>query len=98
MSTPLSETPDGVRLAVRATPRGGQNAVTGVRDGRLLVKVSAPPEDGKANAAIIKLLAKHFGIPPRSVELLSGAAAREKLFLLRGLSLATAATHIRLQS
>jgi uncharacterized protein (TIGR00251 family) len=88
MSSPLSETPEGVRVAVRAIPRAGTNALAGVREGRLVVKVTAAPEDGKANAAIVKLLSKAWRIPARRIELVSGAAAREKLLLLRGLTLA----------
>jgi len=88
MSSPFTETPDGVRVAVRATPRAGVNALAGVRDGRLLVKVTAPPEDGNANAAVIKLLSKTWRIPASSIELISGDTSREKLLLLRGVKLA----------
>lgn len=91
MSSPFTEAAEGLRLALRVTPRAGRNSVEGVRDGRLLVKVTAPPDEGKANAAVVKLLAKHFSIPPSSIELLSGATAREKLLLLRGIALADAA-------
>jgi uncharacterized protein (TIGR00251 family) len=88
MSGPFTETPEGLRLALRVTPRSGANALGEVRDGRLQVRVTAPPEDGKANAAVLKLLAKAFGIPASGMELLSGAASREKLLLLRGLDYA----------
>lgn len=94
MSSPLSETAQGLRLAIRVTPRAGRNSVEEVRDGRLLVKVTAPPDDGKANAAVIKLLAKELGIAASSIELLSGATSREKLLLLRGMALCAAATKL----
>jgi uncharacterized protein (TIGR00251 family) len=88
MSSPFSAVPGGVRVALRATPRAGANALGAVRDGRLQVKVTAAPEDGKANAAIVKLLSKAWHIPAGSIEFVSGATAREKLLLLRGVSLA----------
>ncbi len=69
------------RLAVRVTPRAARDAIAGFNDeGTLLVRVTAAPTDGAANAAVTKLLAKALGIPPRDVVLVSGATARQKLF------------------
>ena len=87
-SGPFSETPEGVRLSVRLTPRAKQNALLGVREGRLLVQVTAPPEDGKANRALDKLLSKRLGIRESAIELTSGATSRNKELLLRGVKLA----------
>jgi uncharacterized protein (TIGR00251 family) len=87
MSNPFTETPDGLRLALRVTPKAGRDTLGEVREGRLQVKVSAPPEDGKATAAVLKLIAKVSGIPVSQIELLSGATSREKLVLLHRLSL-----------
>lgn len=70
-----------MRLPVRVTPRAARDAVTGFdADGVLLVRVTAPPADGAANAAVTKLLARALGLPARDVVLVSGAAARQKLF------------------
>lgn len=88
MPAPASETSDGVRLELRVTPRAGRNALEGVRDGRLQVKVTAPPEDGKANAAVIKLLAKTWKLPQSSFEVIAGHTARDKSLLVRGVRLA----------
>ncbi|OBH20939.1 DUF167 domain-containing protein [Mycolicibacter terrae] len=49
-------------------------------DGQLTVYVREPAVDGRANAAVIRVLAEHFGVPRRSVELASGAGARVKRF------------------
>jgi len=87
-SGPFSETPDGVRLSVRLTPRARQNALEGVREGRLLVHVTAPPEDGKANRALLKLLSKRLGIRASAIELVGGTTSRNKELLLRGAKLA----------
>lgn len=75
-------------MFVRLTPRGGRDAVDGVVeiDGRLLLKarVSSPPVDGAANAALIKLLAKHFGVPKSALQLLAGETARIKTIEIAG--------------
>lgn len=94
MLSPLSETPHGLRLALRVSPRAGRNSVEGVRDGRLLVKVTAPPESGRANAAVVKLLAAKLGIPASAISLLSGETAREKLLLLAGITFDEAAERL----
>ncbi|MBS9475929.1 DUF167 family protein [Ancylobacter radicis] len=87
---------DGLTVTVRATPRGGRDAIDGLvdlADGRraLKLRVSVAPEDGKANAAIARLLAKAAGVAPSSVELVSGATARLKTFRLKGEPAALAA-------
>jgi uncharacterized protein (TIGR00251 family) len=78
-------------LRVRLTPRGGRDAVTGVReDGVLLVRVSAPPVDGKANAALCKLLAKSAGIAAGRASVVKGASSRDKVVRLEGVGAADA--------
>lgn len=67
------------RLAVRVTP-GARNEGVEIASGRVLVKVRAKPEDGKATAAVIALLAQAMAIPPSQIALLRGATSREKLF------------------
>ncbi|MCS0496784.1 DUF167 family protein [Ancylobacter sp. MQZ15Z-1] len=81
--------PEGLLVTVRATPRGGRDALDGIvtlADGReaLKLRVSVAAEDGKANAALARLLAKAAGIAPSRVELVSGATARLKTFRLTG--------------
>jgi len=76
-------TANGVVLAVRATPRGGRDAIDGVEqlaDGKsvLKVRVRAAASEGGANAALIRLIAKSLGVPPRDVALVAGATARVK--------------------
>ena len=71
-----------VRVAVRVLPRGSRSEIQGVRDGRLRIKTTAPPADGKANKDVIRQLAKEFGVPPSRVELKSGASQRNKSFVI----------------
>lgn len=70
----------GQRLAVRVTPRGGRDALTLDETGAIHIRVTAPPEDGKANTAVRKLLARALGIAPGRLTLVGGATARDKLF------------------
>lgn len=67
------------RLAVRVTP-GAKVETLEIVDGRVLVKVRAKPEDGKANEAVRALLAAALDLAPSRLELLRGATSREKQF------------------
>ena len=78
-----------IRLAVRLTPRGGRDRIDGwSRDkaGRALLKVrvAAPPVEGEANAALIRLIAKSLGRPASAVRLVSGQGARIKQLEIDG--------------
>lgn len=68
---------------MRVSPRAKHDVVSGVANGRLLVRTTAAPTDGKANKAVIRLLAKYLGVPPSRIDLLRGAAARNKVFVVR---------------
>jgi hypothetical protein len=88
-AVPWSCTPDGAVLAVRLTPKGGRDAIDRVHvlaDGRavLAVRVRALPAEGKANEALIRLIAKALGIPSRDVTLIAGATARLKRLAISG--------------
>jgi uncharacterized protein (TIGR00251 family) len=79
----------GVALAVRLTPKGGRDAIDGIAqlaDGRsvLKVRVRAAPSEGEANAALLRLIAKAAGVPPRDVALTAGATGRIKQLAIAG--------------
>lgn len=76
----------GTVFRVRVSPGASRSHVTGVHAGALKVRVSAPPERGKANAALLKLLAGALGVKQRSLRIVSGEAARDKRILLEGVS------------
>lgn len=67
-----------VRFRLRVTPRASRAAVGGLREGELLVRVTAPPVEGAANEAVIAALAAALGIPRREVRLEAGARGRSK--------------------
>lgn len=89
MTSPWKKFDDHIRLVVRLTPNGGRNAVDGIEaDGEggmlLKVRVTAVPEKGKANKALIALIAKSLGIAKSSVELVSGDTSRKKILRIDG--------------
>jgi uncharacterized protein YggU (UPF0235/DUF167 family) len=74
-----------VRLDVRVTPRASKTLVGGVRDGRLLIRVTAPPVDDAANEAVRRALAHALGLPVRSVRIAAGGTGRNKSVDIEGL-------------
>ncbi len=78
-----------VRVDLRVAPRASKNAIDGVRDGRLVVKVTAPPVDAAANDAVIALLASVLDISKRQVAIVLGATGRSKTVELTGVSAET---------
>ena len=75
------------RMTVRITPRASRDEVVGEREGVLLVRVTAPPVDGAANEALVRLLAKVVGVPRGDVLIASGATSRTKIVDVAGLEL-----------
>ena len=75
-------------LTVRLQPRARRDEVVGERDGVVVIRVSAPPVDGKANAALCRLIAKRAGVAPSRVEIVRGHTAREKVVRVEGIDLA----------
>jgi uncharacterized protein len=86
---PWRATLDGIVVACRLTPKGGRDAIDGaatLSDGTrvLLVRVRAVPEDGKANATLLRLLAEKAGAPVSNVRLVAGAKSRLKQVAVTG--------------
>jgi uncharacterized protein (TIGR00251 family) len=87
--------PRGSVIAVVVLPRSARNQIEEYQDGALRVRVTAPPVDGAANAAILKLLAEAIGLPRSRLEIIAGERGRRKRILVSGLT-PEAVTH-RLQ-
>jgi uncharacterized protein (TIGR00251 family) len=81
-------------VRVRVTPGAKRDELAGRRDGALLVRVTAPPVEGRANKAACKLLADAVGIPPSRVEVVRGASSRDKTIRFTGLGPAEAAARL----
>lgn len=73
-------------LKLHVTPRGSRSEITGWREDTLCVKITAPPVEGAANAAILKFIADSLGVRKSQVELVSGERSREKTVRISGLS------------
>ena len=83
---PWRPVPEGLRVTVRLTPKAGRIGVVALADGTPAIKasVTAPPVDGAANAALVKLLAKTRRLPKSSITIVGGAGARTKVVGLAG--------------
>jgi len=77
---------DGVVLPLRVFAGARQNGITGAHDGRLKVAVTTAPEKGKANKAVLRILADALGIKPQQLELLQGQTSPLKTVLVCGIS------------
>ena len=89
MNVRLEARAEGVILPVKANPGARENALRGVHDGQLKVSVTAAPEKGKANQAIVATLAQALSLKRSQIELIAGETSGEKRFLVRGCSLET---------
>ena len=93
----LLSTNDGCILIVKATPRASKSEIAGADPEWLRVRLQAPPVDGKANAALVELFAETFGIPKRSVAILTGDTSRLKRVRLRGVTAETVTSSLSLR-
>jgi uncharacterized protein (TIGR00251 family) len=75
---------------VRVQPRASRDAVTDEREGALVVRITAPPVEGEANAALARVLGQALGVPPSAIRLLSGQTGRRKRVQVLGVSVAEA--------
>lgn len=92
----IRETSDGIVIAVKAVPGGSRDAIVGRLGDALKVKVAAPPEGGKANAAICQLLAKTLGVAKRDVTIESGTSQPNKRIAVAGIDATTALNRLGL--
>jgi uncharacterized protein (TIGR00251 family) len=92
----IREQDGGATLRVKVKPRASRDAIAGPKDGALVVRLTAAPVEGAANASLQKLLARVVRVPPSSIEILRGATGRDKL--LRFASVSAAELRRRLES
>ena len=85
---------NGVRFGVKAVPGASRDGIAGELGGALKVRVSRPAERGKANAAIVKLLAKALGVKRHAVRIVSGKTSPSKTVEVAGITAAEAASHL----
>jgi len=73
-------------LSVRLQPRARRDEIVGERGGAVVIRVTAPPVDGKANEALCRLIARAAGVPPSRVSVVRGHTSRDKLVRVDGIS------------
>jgi uncharacterized protein len=86
----LRDTPRGLTLRVRVQPRASKDALCGERQGALVVRLTAPPVEGRANEALTRVLGDPLCVPPSAVRVLRGTSGRDKLVVVVGVDAATA--------
>lgn len=82
------------RIALKVVPGARRDSVAGALGDRLKVRVSAPPEDGRANRAVEKLLAQALGVPASDVTIATGHSSPQKSAVIRGLNASEAARRL----
>ena len=82
----IDEHPEGATVALRIQPKAKRNAILGEHSLALKVTVTAPPEDGKANDAVLELFHKVYRFHRSQLVLLSGHTHRNKVLLVRGVT------------
>ena len=78
---------NGCTISVRVQPEASRDRVLGMRDRVLRVSVTAPPRDGKANAALLELLAETLGVAKSRLRIARGHSSRDKVVAVEGLAL-----------
>ncbi len=87
---PISAVAGGIRLLVQVQPRASRSEIIGLHDGRIRIRLAAPPVDGAANEELIRFLAAVLGISKSSLRIQSGQSGRRKTLLAAGTTLARA--------
>jgi uncharacterized protein len=80
----LREKDGGVTIECRVIPRAGRTEIRGEREGVLQIALNVPPIEGRANEALIQLLAKAFRVPPSRISILKGLQSRTKVLFVHG--------------
>jgi len=75
---------DDALLSVRVQPRAKRSEVAGERAGAVVIRIAAPPVDGKANAALCRFVADAAGVPRRAVTVVRGDSGRDKVLRVEG--------------
>lgn len=82
----LTAMPDGTTIPIHAVPRASRDALDGVVEGALRVRLAAAPVEGAANKALVAFLADLLDVPKRDLDLTAGEHGRRKLLRVRGLT------------
>jgi len=90
----LRDSKRGLTFDIQVIPHASRAEIAGVQEGALKVKVTAPPMEGAANEACIKLLARELGLKKSQMEISSGVKSRKKTVMIKDISKAELETKI----
>jgi uncharacterized protein (TIGR00251 family) len=82
----IRERAGGVQIDIQVIPRSRKTELAGSRGGRLLVRLTAPPVEGAANARLVEFLSDLLGVPKRAVRIAAGEQSRHKTVTVEGVS------------
>lgn len=85
-----------MRLRIHAQPRAARSDLAGVHNGRLKIRLAAPPVDGAANEELVRFLARLLDVPRSRISLVAGGASKHKLVQVEGITLASTLSKLRL--
>lgn len=91
----IADTPGGCTIQIKVIPRAPQTLIDGMREGALLVKLSAPPVEGQANESLLRFIAHVCDVPRRAVSLVMGEKTRRKVVRVLQLTRAQATLRVR---
>ena len=83
---PITSSPSGTRLCIRAQPRASRDEIAGVAGNAIRVRLTAPPVDGAANEALLRFLASRLEVARAALTLVSGHTGRTKVVAVEGLT------------
>ena len=93
----VRESASGLEIRLHVQPRAKRSEVSGIHNGALKLKVTAPPVDDAANRAIIEFFSDRLGIPKSSLRIISGLKSRDKTLQINGLSLQSFLAGLKLE-
>jgi len=85
----IRETADGLLVRLHVQPRAKRSEISGIHNGALKVKVTAPPVDDSANRAIVEYFSSLLGISKSCLQITSGLKSRDKILRIKGISVQT---------
>ena len=86
MTLRIKEYKDGIQFSGLIHPRSANNKICGLQDEYLKIRITSPPEDGKANKMCVKFLAKTLSLSPSQIVIVSGQHGRKKIIRIDGMS------------
>jgi len=95
MSVAVEASGGGMRFRVKVQARARRNELAGEHDGAVRVRVTAPPVEGRANEAVVELLAEHLRVPKSSIRIVAGERAPLKTVEVAGLDAAAIAERLQ---